>query len=437
MKTKTVYVCQSCGAEFPTWGGQCTTCGEWNTLVEEVRSGKSEVGGKRSEVGITNVETVKLSDVDKLTFNRVSTGIGELDRVLGGGLLPGQVVLLAGEPGIGKSTLLLQLANKIGGGVLYVAGEESPSQIASRAARLGSVSAGVVIIPETNVDQIIGEIGATREVGLIIIDSIQTMFTTDLNSSAGSLAQVRECAARLTTSAKKAGVPLILVGHVNKEGEVAGPKVLEHIVDTVLSFEGDPQHFYRLLRTTKNRFGAVWEVGVFQMVDSGLREVINPSDLFLGERLPGQSGSVVTATLEGARPMLVEIQALSSKTTFNYPRRAASGVNLNRLYLLLAVLERHASIRTSDKDIYVNVASGFKTDEPAVDLAICTAIASSVAEKPIDPKTVVFGEVGLSGEIRQVPQEERRSNEASKLGFTKVIGPKAAHSLRQALSLLM
>jgi DNA repair protein RadA/Sms len=416
--------------------------------VEEARqSAKGNKGGRGDRGSIKlGSSLIKLSAVGHEAFSRISTEFPEVDQVLGGGLVPGQVVLLAGEPGIGKSTLLLQVADRVGGvsrgdredkgsmgGILYVAGEESPSQIASRAKRLGVAPEKITVLPETEVSGVVGEVRGYR---LVIVDSIQTMWTSELNSSAGSVAQVRECAARLTRAAKEASVPLIIVGHVNKDGEIAGPKVLEHIVDTVLSFEGDPQHFHRILRTTKNRFGAVYEIGVFEMGVRGLKEVKNPSDLFLSERLVGQPGSVVTVTLEGARPMLVEIQALTQKTAFGYPRRTASGFNLNRLHLLLAVLERHAGVKTSDKDVYINVAAGFITSEPAADLAVCAAVASSVTGTVINAKTVVFGEVGLAGEIRAVSQNTRRANEARKMGFTKVVGSGDCRSVKQALGLL-
>lgn len=462
MKQKSVFVCQKCGAQSPRWAGQCGACGEWNTLIEEVRGGKTEGSVRSGKTdGGSGVAAVKLSEVGQETFARISTGIGEVDQVLGGGLIPGQVVLLAGEPGIGKSTLLLQIASKItdnrkqiaesdrGAGlmnqtptpttsILYVAGEESPSQIAARAKRLGVSAEKIEVLAETEVDLVVNELTGSRisGLGLVIIDSIQTMWTAELNSSAGSIAQVRECAARLTRAAKEASVPLIIVGHVNKDGDIAGPKVLEHIVDTVLSFEGDPQHNYRLLRTTKNRFGAVYEVGVFEMKDTGLVEVADPSGLFLAERLAGQPGSVVTVTLEGMRPMLVEIQALTQRTSFGYPRRTASGLNISRLHLLLAVLERHAGIKTSDKDVYVNVAAGFTVAEPAVDLAICAAVASSVTGSVVNAKTVVFGEVGLSGEVRGVSQSSRRAAEAKKLGFTHVVGPEGTRSVKVALGQL-
>jgi len=291
--------------------------------------------------------------------------------------------------------------------------------------RLGVDSSNIAVLSEMNVDGVIEAVRAVQAppLQLVIIDSIQTLYTEDLNSSAGSVAQVRECASRLTTLAKKIGVPLIMVGHVNKEGEVAGPKVLEHIVDTVLSFEGDREHLYRLLRVTKNRFGPVFEVGVFEMGERGLTEITDPSNLLIKERQPDQSGSVVTIALEGMRPLPLEIQALAVKSAFGFPRRAASGFNLNRLYLLLAVLEKHCHVKLSDKDVYVNVAAGFKATEPAIDLAVCVALASSVAEKTIDPKTVIFGEVGLSGELRQVSGLERRVEESKRLGFKTVIGP--------------
>ena len=456
---RTVYICQSCGAEFPRWQGRCPQCGKWNSLVETVVSTrKSKTKNQRSKIGRT---PQKLSEIES-GFERLKTGVFEFDRVFGGGIVPGSIVLLAGEPGIGKSTLLLQVADWVKGPVLYISGEESPSQVKSRAQRLGIGGENLRLLPETDVDVIsetvrrlvsqaanqsgsevagrqedkekAGEPTSRPVIQLIIIDSIQTLTTGDLAGGPGSVGQVRECAERLRRVAKTEEIPVILVGHVVKTGGLAGPKVLEHLVDAVFILEGDRFHSFRILRSLKNRFGSSFEVGIFEMGEKGLLAVENPSALFLSERNVGTSGSVVTASMEGTRPVLVEIQALAVPSRFKYPRRASSGFSLRRLQLLTAVLEKRAGFNLQDKDIYVNVASGFKVPEPAADLAVVLALASGVLDKPIGPKLCVFGEVGLAGEVRRVKDQERRVSEAKRLGFSEILAPPRIKTVRQALS---
>ncbi len=418
---KTLYICQSCGHESPRWSGRCPQCREWNTFVETIASTSSSKLQSKVQ---------SLNEVATGASSRISTGIGEFDRVLGGGIVPGSVILLAGEPGVGKSTLLMQVASSVG--ALYVSGEESGSQLKLRADRLQIKVGNIQILPETDVDAILS---SHSSYPLVIVDSVQTLTTQDLSAGAGTISQVREGARRLSLWAKEVGIPLILVGHVTKEGSIAGPKVLEHTVDVVLYLEGDKFHAFRLLRAHKNRYGSDQEVGVFAMGERGLSEVANPSDIFLSERLKNASGSVVTATMEGTRPVLVEIQALAESTSLAYPRRTASGLGLNRLNLLIAVLQKHLKLPLQNKDIYVNVAGGFKVSEPAADLAAALAIVSSVKDSPIDPQTCVFGEVGLSGEVRKVSQSERRAKEAKKLGFTKIINPGNVRAVGEAVKM--
>jgi DNA repair protein RadA/Sms len=430
---RTVYVCQSCSAQVTNWAGQCPKCGEWNTLIETLdRPGGSRTGGKKapSASGIGTAAPFKVETLDKVKASdtrRVLTGVGEFDRVLGGGFVSGQAVLLAGEPGIGKSTLITQVCKSLGNReVLYMCGEESPAQIKLRAARMGYSGANLYTIQETDVDVVEQVLYSNSEnskngqkcrFDLLVIDSIQTLYTKDLLSSAGSVAQIKECSQRLVRVAKNMNICVILVGHVTKDGEIAGPKVLEHVVDTVLYMEGDSQHLYRILRTTKNRFGAVSEVGMFELVESGIKEVTNPSELFIGKDNVRMTGSCVAVAMEGFRPILYEIQALSVKTNFGYPKRTASGFNINRLQVLLAVLEKRCNIPCYQYDIYLNIAGGFKVNDSASDLAVCLAIASSVLEKPLKPDTAVFGEVGLMGEVRAVPHALKRSQEAKRLGY--------------------
>jgi DNA repair protein RadA/Sms len=421
-KVKTFYQCQSCGYASPKWLGKCPDCGEWNTLVEER---KETVPSRLSlPAQFRKSEPQLLSSIKAGYEQRTSTGIRELDRVLGGGVVTGSVVLVGGDPGIGKSTMLLQAIAGLSkyGQVLYVSGEESPEQIKIRAERLSIISDDIILFSETSLGSIL-DTAFKLIPKAIVIDSIQTVYTEEILSAPGSVSQVRECAAKLMLFAKKSDIPIFLVGHVTKEGAIAGPRVLEHIVDTVLYFEGDRGHSYRILRTVKNRFGSTNEIGVFEMSDSGLREIENPSELFLLERPQNVSGSTVVAALEGTRPLMVEIQSLVSQTNFGMPRRTTIGVDFNRVNLLAAVLEKRAGLHLGGMDIFVNVVGGLRIIEPAVDLGIISTIASSLRDIPVDPKTFVFGEVGLSGEIRAIAQAEIRMKEASKIGFKRAVMP--------------
>lgn len=438
-KIKTVYTCQNCSYQTSHWVGQCPNCKEWNTLVEDVvmESPKTTTGHKTGVGKVANAaKPVKLSEVISKTTKRLSTNIAEFDRVLGGGFVPGQVVLLAGEPGIGKSTLLTELARNLKDTtILYIAGEESVDQIKIRAQRMGYNAKNLLMLAETNVEAIIStmEAEATTGIKLVIIDSVQTLYMEEVTGVAGSLTQVRGGTQLLTSVAKRLGTPVVLVGHVTKEGVVAGPKVLEHIVDTVLYLEGDSQHMYRLLRTSKNRFGPVSEVGIFEMEEQGMKEISNPSELFLEQRLEGASGSCVTIVMEGYRPILFEVQALTVKTSFGYPRRTASGFNANRLQVLIATLEKRAGLNLGGHDVYLNVAGGFKISEHAADLAVCLAIASALKDVPIKSGTAVFGEVGLNGEIRNVTHQAKRISEAKKLGYINVVSPEKFKSLGEVV----
>lgn len=421
-KVKTFYQCQSCGYASPKWLGKCPDCGEWNTLIEETK--ETDPPRLSLPAQFRKAEPQLLSSVKTGYEERTSTGIGELDRVLGGGVVKGSVVLVGGDPGIGKSTILLQALSGLSkyGQVLYVSGEESPEQIKIRAERLSIISDDIILFSETSLRSIL-DMALKLIPKAIVIDSIQTVYTEEILSAPGSVSQVRECAAKLMCFAKKSDIPIFLVGHVTKEGAIAGPRVLEHIVDTVLYFEGDRGHSYRILRTVKNRFGSTNEIGVFEMSDSGLREIENPSELFLLERPQNVSGSTVVAALEGTRPFMVEIQSLVSQTNFGMPRRTTIGVDFNRVNLLVAVLEKRAGLHLGGMDIFVNVVGGLRIIEPAVDLGVILTIASSLRDIPVDPKTFVFGEVGLSGEVRAIAQAEIRMKEASKIGFKKAVMP--------------
>ncbi len=432
------YVCQQCGYESMGWLGKCPECGTWNSLVETVVSTpKSQNSNRKFQREISNIKTVKLSEIKQAVTKRISTKISELDRVLGGGLVPGQVVLIAGEPGIGKSTLLLQLSEKLGS-VLYVCGEESVNQIAVRAKRLGVSSKNIQLLEDTDVDSVVNTISALQGSTLqgVIVDSIQTMTTSDLSGMAGSVGQVRECASRLLKAAKEKNIPLFLVGHVTKEGTVAGPAVLAHIVDTVLWFEGDKTLTMRVLRAVKNRFGPTDEVGVFEMEDKGLIPVDNIEKAFLEKNNKSVSGSVVTSVMQGTRPLLVEIQALVVPTKLAIPRRVAQGIDGRRLELLLAVLTRRCGLPLYESDVFVNVAGGLKITEPASDLAICLAVASSYFDKPVSGKTIAVGEVGLLGEIREVVAQEKRLKEARRMGFTIGISSKETKYVGQSIKQL-
>lgn len=418
---KSVFFCQSCGYESAKWMGQCPSCRQWNTMVEEKVTAK-QTGQARQK---PKAEPVSLSAVSLKAEDRIRSGINELDRVLGGGIVRGGLMLVGGDPGIGKSTLMLQLCQKlseVGLKVLYVSGEESLTQIKMRAERIGSFSDSLKLLCETDIDQVLSVIDK-EEPGLVIIDSIQTMFSEESSSSPGSVSQVREVTGTLLKTAKTSQIPIFIIGHVTKEGNVAGPRVLEHMVDTVLYFEGDRHASYRILRAVKNRFGSTNEIGVFEMQTEGLREVPNPSEYMLDGRPEDASGSVVACSMEGTRPVMIEIQALVCRTNFGFPRRTANGTDFNRVNLLMAVLEKRGRINLSECDAYVNITGGIRMTEPAVDLGILTAIISSYRDIPVDSKTVVFGEVGLSGEIRSVNMASQRIREAKKLGFKRVILP--------------
>ncbi|MEK6691165.1 MAG: DNA repair protein RadA [Nitrospirota bacterium] len=418
-KNKIIFACQVCGYQAPKWLGKCPDCGGWNTLVEE-RLSTTKIRGADIQKG----KPIPILEIQSNEEDRILTHIGELDRVLGGGIVPGSVILIGGDPGIGKSTLLLQTLEGIrdNGKLLYVSGEESPNQIKLRGMRIGIRSNNLVILSETSLDSILETVDEIKP-KVFVIDSIQTVFTSELPSAPGSIGQVRESAGRLMFYAKKTGIPIFLVGHVTKDGSIAGPRVLEHIVDTVLYFEGEKGHAFRILRAVKNRFGSTNEIGIFEMKDSGLSEVKNPSEIFLAERPFKVTGSVVVSSMEGTRPILVELQALVSSTNFGVPRRTTIGVDYNRVSLLLAILEKRVGMHLMGQDVFVNVVGGIKIDEPAVDLGIVTAVASSFREIPVDPKTFVFGEVGLAGEIRAINQVEARIKEGAKLGFKRVIIP--------------
>jgi DNA repair protein RadA/Sms len=428
---KVVFVCQECGSQAPKWVGKCNDCGAWNSLVEErptftdaALAGKAE--NRYAQFG-AGAAAKLYEEVELTNAVRLSTGIGEFDRVLGGGVVPGSLVLLGGEPGIGKSTLLLQAAAHFArevGPVLYASGEESEHQIKSRGDRLGVGAAPLYLMSETCIERILEEIARLKP-SLVIIDSVQTVFSLKFQSAPGSIGQVREAATQFLFAAKGQNIPTVLVGHVTKDGSLAGPKVLEHVVDTVLYFEGERHHSHRVVRAVKNRFGAVSELGVFEMTGTGLKPVPNPSKLFLSERASGTPGSAVLCCVEGSRPILVEVQALVSTSTYGNARRMAIGIDQNRLSLLLAVLEKRAGLSLAGDDVYVNIAGGMTVEEPAADLSVVAAVASSVRNRGLAPSTAVFGEVGLSGEIRGIPQSALRVREALQMGFTRIILPVA------------
>lgn len=426
-KEKLVFYCQNCGYESAKWMGQCPVCHEWNTFVEEPSHPKKTQNAGKTGSGSRISAPRKLSEIHPDETDRVKTGIRELDRVLGGGIVAGSMTLIGGDPGIGKSTLLLQVCRALAGQgmrILYVSGEESLGQIKMRADRLGTIGDTLELLCETNLDTIVEVIERTNP-QTVVIDSIQTMYNENVSSSPGSVSQVRESTGVLMRIAKGLQIPVFIVGHVTKDGSVAGPRVLEHMVDTVLYFEGERNASYRVLRAVKNRFGSTNEIGVFEMRQDGLAEVENPSEYMLDGRPVGASGSVVACSMEGSRPIMIEIQALVCRSNFGYPRRTANGTDFNRVNLLVAVLERRAHLNLSSSDAYINIAGGVKMTEPAVDLGIVLAIVSSAKDIPLDDRTVVFGEVGLSGEIRAVSMAQQRVVEAAKLGFDTVILPKA------------
>ncbi len=428
-RLRTAFVCQQCGYQSPKWKGRCPDCGQWNSLVEEIEesSGSSSRAASRWMVPTpAGREPISLTDIATTVESRFRTNIGEFDRVLGGGIVPGSVVLIGGDPGIGKSTLLLHALDRLGQNypkVLYVSGEESPHQIKIRAERLGIKSDALYILAETAIEKILKTAQTLKPVAMVI-DSIQTVYTNEITSAPGSVSQLREAAMQLMVYAKQANVPTFIIGHVTKEGTIAGPRTLEHIVDTVLYFEGDKGHPFRILRSVKNRFGPTNEIGVFEMKSDGLSEVANPSELFLAERPDRAAGSVVVSSLEGTRPILVELQSLVSPTKFGMPRRMAVGVDPSRVSLLLAVLEKRAGLHLQAHDVFINVAGGLEVDEPAVDLGIAVAVASSFRERPVDSATLVLGEIGLGGEIRAISQAEARLREAAKMGFKRCLLPR-------------
>ncbi len=422
-KTKTAYFCQNCGTSSPKWIGKCNSCGEWNTYVEEIVETASKAPAWQ-EKGERNERSAQPRRLDEITLGdeqRTSLPDQELTRVLGGGIVPGSVTLVGGEPGIGKSTLMLQVALSLGNmPILYVSGEESEQQIRMRAERLGALNTNCLILTETDVDAILRHASSIQP-GLIVIDSIQTLQTSKVESSAGSVTQIRECTAELIRFAKMKSIPVMLIGHITKEGQIAGPKVLEHMVDTVLQFEGDRHHIYRILRATKNRFGSTAEIGIYEMQGAGLIEVNDPSDILISQREERLSGTAICATLEGIRPLLVEAQALVSSAVYGTPQRSATGFDLRRLNMLLAVLEKRCGFKLGAKDVFLNMAGGLRVEDPAIDLGILCAVLSSSEDQAIPTRICFAGEVGLSGEIRPVTRVEQRISEASKLGFKQLV----------------
>jgi len=417
-KSKSVYVCQNCGAESTKWIGRCNACGEWNTYVEQIIP-KGPVRSSSLDKGAYSVPE-SLDEVQSDQVTRFDLMNEEFNRVLGGGIVPGSLILIGGEPGIGKSTLALQVALKINKNTLYVSGEESPQQLKMRAERLGGGNGSCHVLAETSLQAIITQVQHAKP-QLLIIDSIQTLFSEEIESAPGTISQVRECAARLLRVAKETHIPVILIGHITKDGSIAGPKVLEHIVDTVLQFEGDSHHLYRILRSIKNRFGSTSEIGVFEMTGEGLCEISNPSELLINQQPPDLSGSAIAANVEGIRPILIEVQALVSTAVYGTPQRTSTGFDTRRLSMLLAVLEKRANFKLASKDVFINIAGGLRVDDPAIDLAVISAILSSTVDIPVDQHTCFAGEVGLSGEIRPVNRIEQRLGEANKLGMKRIL----------------
>ncbi|MBN9399384.1 MAG: DNA repair protein RadA ['Candidatus Kapabacteria' thiocyanatum] len=427
MKTRSIYRCSMCGTTSPRWAGKCPGCGQWNTMIEEIerKETASRKGGRRDVSAALGREALALQDVDTSESPRLHTGMGELDRVLGGGLTVGSIVLVGGDPGMGKSTLMLQLSATVPGTALYISGEESLHQIKHRAERLGVAGADIRVAAETNIEVVAALIESVRP-AVVIVDSVQTMMTDMLESTAGSVAQVRECTALLTKVAKKAGIPIILIGHVTKDGMIAGPKVLEHMVDTVLQFEGDGMYSYRVLRALKNRYGSTNEIGVFDMSGVGLREVPNPSEVLLSQRRAGEPGTAIVAVMEGTRPLLVEVQALVSPTGYSMPQRVSTGYDARRLQMILAILEKRGGIVLRQNDVFVNIAGGIAIQDPAIDLGVAVALASSATDVSLPSGTVFMGELGLTGEVRHVSYADQRVQEALRLGLRTVYLPRAA-----------
>jgi DNA repair protein RadA/Sms len=427
-KTKTQYVCSNCGSVQMKWMGKCPECGEWNTLEEVVVRAPDKSRTPMPTTGGAASRPIPLPQIPQERMTRLPLKMAELNRVLGGGIVPGGCVLVGGDPGIGKSTLLAQMAAEVAetaGPVLYVSAEESAHQVGRRAARLGIQTDKLFILSEIEVEQIIEQIERMKPT-LVIVDSVQAIYSSGSTSAAGSVSQVRDCAAALLRVGKQWDIPIFLVGHVTKEGTIAGPRVLEHMVDVVLQLEGERFHAYRILRSVKNRFGSTNEVGIFEMSEGGMAEVRNPSELFLAERLPNANGSAIAVSMEGTRPLLVEVQALSSHSAFSQPRRTANGIDFNRLLLLTAVLSKRVGMDLSDQDIFINIVGGLDIDEPAADLAVAVAIASSFRNQPVAADVALIGEVGLSGELRSVGQLPRRLQEAAKLGFTRALVPRSS-----------
>lgn len=422
-KTKTSFFCQNCGSESPKWVGKCSVCGEWNTMVEELSAKSKTTTNLGATNNIFSSKPTLISLVSTIDVARISTTYNELDRVLGGGLVPGAMVLIGGEPGIGKSTLVLQLAlNLTSHKVLYVSGEESPQQIKLRADRLGFKENNCFVVSETNLDQILIHIENIAP-DVVVIDSIQTLNNSAIESAPGSVSQIRECTAQILLVAKQKNIPVILIGHINKEGSLAGPKVLEHMVDVVLQFEGDRNHIYRILRSIKNRFGSTSEIGIFEMEQSGLKEVLNPSELLLSHHQDNLSGISIAAAVEGLRPFLIEVQALTSTAAYGTPQRSSTGFDSKRLNMLLAVLEKRAGFKLAAKDVFLNIAGGLKVNDPSIDLAVVASVLSSSLDIPIPTDICVAGEIGLSGEIRPISRVEQRIGEAYKLGFKRIVIP--------------
>ena len=417
-KTKIKYICSNCGYESLRWLGKCPECDGWNTFTEEIiETSKRKVSTAKTKVTVSTINEIAADEEE-----RIKTNITEFDRVLGGGLMPGSIILLGGDPGIGKSTLAMQAAANIKSKVLYVSGEESDKQIKLRASRLKLKTDDFYVFPETDLGHIISAINSVSP-SVVIIDSIQTTYRAELENSPGTITQIRECTSLLMEEAKKNNYSVLIIGHVTKEGMIAGPKILEHIVDTVIQFEGESNHSFRILHAQKNRFGSTNEIGVFEMHEDGLKEVTNPSEYFLSGRDSKSPGSVITSTIEGTRPILLEVQALVTPSSFGYPQRVTTGFDQRRLSILLAVLEKRAGLKLSAHNVFVNMAGGVRVAEPSVDLAVCCSIASSLKDKPVEPGTVIIGEVSLGGEVRSVSNIEKRIQEAEKLGFTKAVIP--------------
>lgn len=426
-KSTTKYVCQNCGYSSLKWMGKCPECSSWNSFIEEIVhvDKRKSISKSRGEVDFKITNLSKVSEIDVREDERTVTGIGELDRVLGGGIVPGSVILVGGDPGIGKSTLMVQLADKVKDRtIIYVSGEESQKQIKLRCERLGFKSDDFYILTETNLE-IIAAVIDRIEPDIVIIDSIQTIYRNELESSPGSISQLRECTSAVMQIAKAKSISFFLIGHITKEGMIAGPKVLEHMVDTVLQFEGERTHAYRILRAVKNRFGSTNEIGIFEMTGTGLLEVKNPSEIFLSQRNSGISGSSVSASMEGTRPILIEVQALVSSSGYSVPQRTATGFDYKRLAILIAVLEKKIGLHLSKYDVFLNIAGGIKIEEPSIDLAAAMSICSSFKDTSIDPDMLILGELGLSGEIRTISFVDRRVQEAAKLGFKKIVLPKS------------